>query len=729
MTGPATGALLRELPNRLATAAGVILFTGRRRSGLLFLAALALDPSRLVLGLAGALVAMTVGGLAARSPVWQKLGFFGGSGMLTALALSAYLPVSGMMVAFTALCAALSAMVLLALVPLLGKHDMPILALPFVSASLVGLSAAPVLGLKIQAGHGIDNWLLPVFEHANHALAVYAPHLLDAFLRTIGSLLFLPEPLAGVLILVGLVLGSRITALAMAGGALVSVFLLQFISGQHLSSSTLALLAFNGVLIAAAFTGIFVALTRQALVYALLAVITGVVLTAGIQGLFDPMGLPVLALPFCLASWLFLLPLKTGSGALERHAIWAPPLALIGRAEDNLRAFERWKREQQQPQPVLTMPLHGVWTITQGPMGNLTHSTINGKHAWDFMLLDEQGRAASGLGAEREDFHGFGCPVLAPADGVVTAMEGRMRDNAVHAVDTEHPWGNWVMITHENGMVSLLAHLRAGSLRVLPGQGVQRGQEIAQLGNSGRSPEPHLHLQLNDGPWLASRSQPAVFGSWLELRPGQGPLFHPLGTPQEGMRVCTLTHMDWPDWSACLPLSVPGRRFVYTETDSSDEVVLEVIAGSWGRLLLDDGLQRAQVVYWPGWIQLLPLREGDPDWRCLHHGRSLVQALLEFSSVLPLMGSHELEVRQDVHSTGLAGGLRRSFSLEGRGKLSQLFRREPGPLSPLTCRSELVLSNGRSWTSGFVAEPGRGLVEIQLNQGGRHKRNLRLREG
>lgn len=195
-------ALLRELPDRLATAAGVILFTGRRRSGLVFLGALALDPNRLALALGGALAGMAAGGLAARSPVWQKLGLFGGSGLLTALALAAYLPPGPAVYGLTAFCAALSALLLLACAPLLARLDLPVLAMPFVLAALLGLAAAPVLGFRTLGAHGIDHWLFPGLEEMNHALSVIAPYWLDALLRTLGSLLFLPEPLAGLVILV-----------------------------------------------------------------------------------------------------------------------------------------------------------------------------------------------------------------------------------------------------------------------------------------------------------------------------------------------------------------------------------------------------------------------------------------------------------------------------------------------------------------------------------------------
>ena len=46
----------------------------------------------------------------------------------------------------------------------------------------------------------------------------------------------------------------------------------------------------------------------------------------------------------------------------------------------------------------------------------------------------------------------------------------------------------------------MLAHLKQGSARVAVGQRVKRGQPIAQVGNSGSSSEPHLHVQVQNGP-------------------------------------------------------------------------------------------------------------------------------------------------------------------------------------------------------------------------------------
>lgn len=76
-----------------------------------------------------------------------------------------------------------------------------------------------------------------------------------------------------------------------------------------------------------------------------------------------------------------------------------------------------------------------------------------------------------------------GEPVYATGDGVVES-----------ATINFHGYGNCVVIDHGFGYKTRYAHLRA--MFVAPGQKVRRGDEIATIGNSGRTTGPHLHYEV-----------------------------------------------------------------------------------------------------------------------------------------------------------------------------------------------------------------------------------------
>ena len=82
----------------------------------------------------------------------------------------------------------------------------------------------------------------------------------------------------------------------------------------------------------------------------------------------------------------------------------------------------------------------------------------------------------------------LGTPVLAAADGVVVAVG-----------HTVVGYGNYVMIAHGAGVITLYAHLMETDASV--GDRVSRGERIGLEGSSGLSTGPHLHFEvrINDG--------------------------------------------------------------------------------------------------------------------------------------------------------------------------------------------------------------------------------------
>lgn len=146
----------------------------------------------------------------------------------------------------------------------------------------------------------------------------------------------------------------------------------------------------------------------------------------------------------------------------------------------------------------LRFPVEGTWFTFWGGHNAVEnyHAVDRGQRfAYDFLILKD-GRSHEGDGSKVEQFFAFGKPILAPADGVVTATESGLPDMTPGKMDPAHAMGNHVIIDHGNGEFSFLCHLRNGSVKVKPGDKVRAGQEVARCGNSGNTSEPHLHFHL-----------------------------------------------------------------------------------------------------------------------------------------------------------------------------------------------------------------------------------------
>jgi murein DD-endopeptidase MepM/ murein hydrolase activator NlpD len=74
-------------------------------------------------------------------------------------------------------------------------------------------------------------------------------------------------------------------------------------------------------------------------------------------------------------------------------------------------------------------------------------------------------------------------PIVAPADGVI------------HSVEFDDGYGRIMVVNHGYGLITRYAHLDKALVK--KGQAVKRGQEIALVGNTGRSTGPHLHYEVH----------------------------------------------------------------------------------------------------------------------------------------------------------------------------------------------------------------------------------------
>src|SRR5262249_21711832 len=145
----------------------------------------------------------------------------------------------------------------------------------------------------------------------------------------------------------------------------------------------------------------------------------------------------------------------------------------------------------------------------------------------------EQKRTFRFPGKTATDFFCYGLPVLAPADGQVVMIEDGIEDNAIGDANLDQNWGNTIVIKHGENLYSKLSHLKKESFKVKQGDHVKRGDVLAACGNSGRSPEPHLHFQMQATEFVGSKTLEYPLSSFV-VKTQEGYDLKFFDTPKEG---------------------------------------------------------------------------------------------------------------------------------------------------------------------------------------------------
>ncbi|MBB5208355.1 M23 family metallopeptidase [Chiayiivirga flava] len=127
---------------------------------------------------------------------------------------------------------------------------------------------------------------------------------------------------------------------------------------------------------------------------------------------------------------------------------------------------------------------------------------LPGRFAVDWVRVDDDGRIARGDGDRVDASLGYGAAVLAVADARVAAVRDGLpepgRISAARKNSLDAAAGNHIALQLPDGRFVLYEHLRPHSVRVRIGDRVRRGQHIADLGFTGDSTGPHLHLHVAD---------------------------------------------------------------------------------------------------------------------------------------------------------------------------------------------------------------------------------------
>lgn len=188
----------------------------------------------------------------------------------------------------------------------------------------------------------------------------------------------------------------------------------------------------------------------------------------------------------------------------------------------------------------------GPWMIA-GASFHTTHRwAVPEQFALDIVKVSADGLTHQGAGGSLTDYHAYGEPVLAVAEGTVakvahaTAEDKPMLRNRDETMDAylgrvgaaqmaklsggeDAILGESVIVDLGANVFAVYAHLKPGSVAVKVGDRVRSGQQLGAVGNSGNSTEPHLHFQLCDRPsGLSCAGIPPEFSN-IEIPLADGP--------------------------------------------------------------------------------------------------------------------------------------------------------------------------------------------------------------
>jgi len=160
----------------------------------------------------------------------------------------------------------------------------------------------------------------------------------------------------------------------------------------------------------------------------------------------------------------------------------------------------RWRAPLSRP---LLFPLEGAWYVVQGGGPALNHHARvpEQRGALDLVALGPYGTRTR-PGREPAAYAAYGRPVRSPCDGRVVSAADTVPDQLPGEIRYQPPYGNHVFLDTGREIVKM-AHLRPGSVTVAEGDTVRAGQLLGEVGNSGNSTEPHLHIHAErDGTGL-----------------------------------------------------------------------------------------------------------------------------------------------------------------------------------------------------------------------------------
>ncbi|NMF58333.1 urea transporter [Pseudanabaena yagii] len=371
---------------------------------------------------------------------------------------------------------------------------LPVLSLPFVAVSwIVHLAAFRYAGL------------LPAIAHP-HTYSIGLPEFIEGFLRTLGLIFFLPNIYVGIVVMLLLLWNSRIQFMLAIAGYALGTYIRAMLTGTFLYVYHDPA-ALNFILVALAIGGFYLIPSPRSYCLAAIAVVFTALIGESVSVFWVAVGLPVHAFPYNLVTLSFLYLLgSVGQKLLARYPQASPEKTLDYELTARIREQGNYR--------AIALPFIGRWKVWQGVDGRWTHQGL-WRYAYDFVLCDDEGNTYRNQGTKLTDYYAFQKPILSPISGWVTRVVSDLPDCAIGEVDHDRNWGNHVILYDDRGFYVEISHFAQNSIAVKQGDRLNQGALLGRCGNSGYSPQPHIHIQAQFTPDLGAATIPFSFTNLL----------------------------------------------------------------------------------------------------------------------------------------------------------------------------------------------------------------------
>lgn len=303
--------------------AGQVMFQQSPWTGLLFLAGIfwgsyECHTPEVAWGALVGLVASTLAGyIMEPDSKGGAQGLWGFNGILVGCAFPTFLANTVLMWIALVFCSMLTTWVRTGMNNLMAPFKINSLTFPFVLMTWIFLLASRILSGMEPASLSVPELAAqfsPEVDTSFGSLVVY-------WLKGVAQVFLINSWVTGIFFLVALAVCSRWAALWAAIGSAVSLALALLFKADGADIAN-GLFGFSPVLTGIAIGCTFNSPGLKTAIWAVVAVAATFFVQAGMDVYFEPFGLPTLTGPFCITTWLFILPLYKLSELSSVHSEW-----------------------------------------------------------------------------------------------------------------------------------------------------------------------------------------------------------------------------------------------------------------------------------------------------------------------------------------------------------------------------------------------------------------------